>query len=239
MKIDDNWFTNTMLANILSHNKNVQSQTSSSNIINQNPFAKIFTELLTELGADSSEQTQAPSIVPNLLSTIDYLDNSQNHVSSQNTEIASAGSLRFQSRSTELLNQGLKGALAGKGETLLRAGKLYNLDPALLTAIAKHESGNGESRAANVKNNIAGMMGSNGLKSYASVDDSIMDMARNISKNYLGQGLSSITEIGAKYAPIGASNDPTGLNNHWVNGVTKYFNQLTLKDAPYSSNIKV
>ena len=53
-----------------------------------------------------------------------------------------------------------------------------------------------------------------------------MDMARNISNNYLGKGLSSISDIGAKYAPIGASNDPTGLNNYWVNGVTQYYNQL-------------
>lgn len=70
------------------------------------------------------------------------------------------------------------------------------------------------------------MMGNHGLKSYASIEDSIMDMAQNLSKNYLGKGLSSIATIGSKYAPIGAGNDPTGLNNHWVTGVNKYFNQF-------------
>jgi hypothetical protein len=134
--------------------------------------------------------------------------------------------LRFRSISPEKLNQVLDGKLQGMGQVFIQAGKLYNVDPALLAAISQHETGNGKSHAANEKNNIAGMMGANGLKSYSSVEASIMDMARNLSKNYLGEGLTSISKIGAKYAPIGADNDPTGLNNDWVKGVTHYYHQL-------------
>lgn len=137
-------------------------------------------------------------------------------------------SLSFSQISPEKLDQELDGKLKGMGQVFYQAGKLFNVDPALLVAISQHETGNGKSQSANVKNNIAGMMGTSGLKSYPSVEASIMDMARNISSNYLGKGLSNISKIGAKYAPIGATNDPTGLNNHWVSGVTQYYNQLKI-----------
>jgi hypothetical protein len=144
-------------------------------------------------------------------------------------QIHSNQSLSFNSISSEKLDQVLSGKLKGMGQVFCQAGQLFNVDPALLAAITQHETGNGKSQAANEKNNVAGMMGAGGLKSYPSVEASIMDMAKNISNNYLGKGLSNISEIGAKYAPIGASNDPTGLNNYWVNGVTKYYNQLRIQ----------
>ncbi|NRD79403.1 glucosaminidase domain-containing protein [Bacillus sp. BRMEA1] len=134
--------------------------------------------------------------------------------------------LNFHSINADQLNSQLDGKLTGMGQVFIQAGKLYNVDPALLAAITKHESANGKSNAAYEKNNVAGVMGSDGLKSYSSVEACIMDTARNLSKNYLGAGLSSIAEIGHKYAPVGAGNDPTGLNNYWVNGVTKFYNQL-------------
>ena len=70
-------------------------------------------------------------------------------------------------------------------------------------------------------------MGKNGLRSYASVEDSIFDMARNLRQNYLNEGKDTIAKIGAKYAPVGAANDPTGLNNHWTQGVSNYYSKLT------------
>lgn len=125
------------------------------------------------------------------------------------------------------LENTLEGKLSGSAQHFINAGKKYDIDPGLLTAIAIHETGNGSSRAINEKNNVAGMMGKNGLRSYASVEDSIYDMARNLRKNYLNQGKDTIAEIGAKYAPVGAANDPTGLNNHWTKGVSRQFNNLT------------
>jgi hypothetical protein len=143
-----------------------------------------------------------------------------------NASTHSSESLRFNSVQANKLNQVLEGKLKDKGQAFVRAGQQYNVNPLLLAAISQHETGNGKSKAAIEKNNVTGMMGVNGLKSYSSVEDSINDMARNLSKNYLGLGLTSIGTIGAKYAPVGAKNDPTGLNNHWVKGVTKYFDRL-------------
>ena len=125
------------------------------------------------------------------------------------------------------LENTLGGKLSGTSAHFINAGKKYDLDPNLLSAIAIHETGNGTSRAANEKNNIAGMMGKNGLRSYDSVEESIFDMARNLRQNYVDQGKTTIAAIGAKYAPVGAGNDPTGLNNHWVTGVNRQLNKLT------------
>lgn len=124
------------------------------------------------------------------------------------------------------LDNMLEGKLSGTATHFINAGKKYDIDPGLLSAIAIHETGNGSSRAVNEKNNVAGMMGKDGLRSYESVEDSIFDMARNLRINYLNQGKDTIAEIGAKYAPVGAANDPTGLNNHWTKGVSRQFNNF-------------
>jgi Mannosyl-glycoprotein endo-beta-N-acetylglucosaminidase len=125
------------------------------------------------------------------------------------------------------LNPHLEGVLQNTGHLFVEAGKKYQINPALLAAISIHETGNGTSNAARFKFNVAGMMGKNGLKSYSSIEESIFDMARNLRQNYLDQGKLTIAQIGAKYAPVGASNDPNQLNNHWVKGVEQSFSSLT------------
>ena len=124
------------------------------------------------------------------------------------------------------LENNLDGKLSGSAVHFINAGKKYDIDPSLLSAIAIHETGNGSSKAVNEKLNVAGMMGKNGLRRYDSIEDSIFDMARNLRKNYLNQGKDTIAEIGAKYAPVGAANDPTGLNDHWTKGVSRHLNNL-------------
>lgn len=142
------------------------------------------------------------------------------------TSAADKSDLKFRPVQFLKLDEQLAGKLSGAAVHFIEAGKKYDIDPKLLSAIAVHETGNGTSRAANEKNNIAGMMGKNGLRSYETVADSIYDMARNLRQNYLNQGKESIAQIGAKYAPVGAANDPTGLNNHWTTGVQRFYNTL-------------
>jgi hypothetical protein len=50
--------------------------------------------------------------------------------------------------------------------------------------------------------------------------------AATISKNHKrwvdsGQHVDFITFLGNRYCPVGADNDPTGLNNHWIPNVKK------------------
>jgi beta-N-acetylglucosaminidase len=214
MIIGDDWFTKSMLINTIYRNEKLRSQLVLPTSDIQIDFAEVLNQLLLQKkeGNATVLQPSFQSFEPNM--------------KIRNAPLNTNEPLRFESLSPEKLDLVLAGKLKGMGQAFVRAGQQYNVNPALLAAISQHETGNGKSRASIEKNNIAGMMGINGLKSYASVDDSINDMARNLSKNYLGLGLTDIAQIGSKYAPPGAKNDPTGLNNHWVTGVTKYFDKL-------------
>jgi beta-N-acetylglucosaminidase len=219
--IGDDWFTKNMLVNSLYRSENLRnkltSQTEASEL-----FSQVLNQLLNgnDLHLPDTAQPKINSFDLNLYSSINP------YINMPAMPMSTGEPFRYQYIHPEKINQVLDGKLTGMGEVIVRAGQKHNIDPALLAAVAIHETGNGTSKAANEKNNVAGMMGKNGLKSYASVEESIMDMARNLSKNYLGEGLSSISQIGAKYAPIGAANDPTNLNNHWVTGVNRFLNQL-------------
>ncbi len=189
--------------------------------LGQNPFANQLPGPFTPIQViiqSYPAQMQTQSGYASAISPID--------ISNVPTSAADKSGFGFKPVQFLKLENTLEGKLSGAANHFINAGKKYDIDPSLLSAIAIHETGNGSSRAANEKNNVAGMMGKNGLRSYDSVEDSIFDMARNLRKNYLNQGKDSIAAIGAKYAPVGAANDPTGLNNHWTKGVSRQFNNL-------------
>jgi LAS superfamily LD-carboxypeptidase LdcB len=121
------------------------------------------------------------------------------------------------------------GSLAGKEDVFNAAAKKYGLDPALLMAIAMHETGKGTSTMVAERNNPGGLFDSNANDYYrfASVDEGIDAMAKNLKEKYIDQGLTTIEAIQTKYAPVGAANDPRGLNKDWVPGVTSFYKQIT------------
>ncbi|MEH7253885.1 glucosaminidase domain-containing protein [Neobacillus niacini] len=219
MIIGDDWFTKNMLVNTLYRNENLRTQLTTASKGND-LFAQVLNQLLTQKDIQTNIQPKINSFDLNLYSSLNP------SIGMSAMSLSTGEPFRYQSIDPEKINQVLDGKLTGMGEVFVRAGQKHNIDPALLAAVAQHETGNGTSRAVIDKNNVAGMMGKSGLRSYGSVEESIMDMARNLSKNYLGQGLSSISQIAAKYAPVGAANDPTNLNNNWVSGVTRFINQL-------------
>lgn len=95
-------------------------------------------------------------------------------------------------------------------------------------AISKHETGSYTSPLFKNANNIGGLYNSNTKKfyTYKTLDDGIEAYVRNLKKGYFDKGLDTIEKIQKKYAPINADNDPTGLNNNWVSGVTYFYNEL-------------
>lgn len=95
----------------------------------------------------------------------------------------------------------------------------------MLMAISKHETGDWTSSIYKNYHNMGGIIGSNGFRQYSSLDEGIEDFVNLLDKYYINNGRNTIELIGAKYCPVGASNDPTGLNQHWVPQVTKYYNQ--------------
>ena len=99
----------------------------------------------------------------------------------------------------------------------------------LLISISRHETGNWTSKAFTKNNNFGGIMDSDGLRDYNSYEDGLNDFVRILKTYYFDLGFDTIEKIGAKYCPVGAANDPNGLNQYWVGGVTNFYNSY-LKD---------
>ena len=96
-------------------------------------------------------------------------------------------------------------------------------------AISRWETGNYTSKAFKEKNNVGGMMCTSGLIHYNSLDEGIEKFLINLKSNYFDIGLDTIEKIQKKYCPVGAANDPTGLNQYWLGGVTNLYNELHSK----------
>lgn len=120
-----------------------------------------------------------------------------------------------------------KGVFEGQGKIIIDSAKKHKIDPVLMTAIMFHETANGTSDAVRSKNNPGGLMKpEGGLMSFDTLKKGIEKEASVLSRLYIKKGLTTIKEIGDKYAPPGASNDPNNTNIHWVGAVTKYVKQL-------------
>lgn len=86
------------------------------------------------------------------------------------------------------------------------AAEVYRVDPTMLYAIARHETGNFTSRLFVENNNPGGIKdfdSASGWASYGSEFEGIMEMARLIRRGYYNYGLDTPEEIGAKYCPDG------------------------------------
>lgn len=134
-----------------------------------------------------------------------------------------------------------QGVLAGQGAMVASIAEKYGIDPNLLASIMALETGWGTSSAIKNYNNPGGMMDPSSnwmsLTHYSSLAEGIEAVAKNLKNNYINQGLTTISSIGAKYCPVGAANDPNGTNSGWVPSVTKIYNMLT--GANISSNTKI
>lgn len=124
----------------------------------------------------------------------------------------------------------LPSALDTHRTAFITAGQQYGIDPRVLAAISMHETANGKSSAFTSKNNAMGVSNSSGPIAFDHVDDSIAKMARLLGSKTSGPYKSATTleEIAKIYAPVGAENDPRGLNGSWLAGVSKYLEQLGL-----------
>lgn len=127
------------------------------------------------------------------------------------------------------------GVFSGKEQLFIDIAKEHSIDPILMAAIAFQETGKGTSNAVVLYNNPGGLMdpASNWLSllQFESLEDGLYSMAKTLSRLILKEGRVTIQELGSAYAPIGADNDPLGLNDYWVPNVTKHvaaFGGLTM-----------
>jgi hypothetical protein len=97
----------------------------------------------------------------------------------------------------------------------------------MVLAISKHETGHWKSSLFRNNNNLGGIYNSREKKfyTYETQDKGITAMVSLLKNGYFNKGLDTIEKIGARYCPVGAKNDPKGLNKNWVPNVTKYYNE--------------
>ena len=101
----------------------------------------------------------------------------------------------------------------------------YNIDWKMAVSISAWETGHWTSNLYHNKNNIGGLYCGEFL-SYNSLDEGVDAFVSNLKRNYFDLGLDTLEEIQKKYCPINAANDPTGLNQYWLGGVTQIYNSL-------------
>ena len=215
-------------AQSLDESKSLQSQLQNYNSQIQSTREQIFQvyynmEVQAANASAAATMGTSSSLGGNSVSSYTYSGNNQQFVNSFNNS-------SFQ-----------QGVLAGKGEMVAGIAEKYGLDPNLLASIMALETGWGTSSAIKNYNNPGGMMdpSSNWMKltHYSSLEAGIEAVAKNLKNNYIDQGLTTISSIGAKYCPVGAANDPNGTNSGWVPSVTKIYNMLT--GANISANTKI
>lgn len=120
------------------------------------------------------------------------------------------------------------GVFKNYGNTFIQIAEKQGIDPVIMAAIAFHETGYGTSNAVKTKNNPGGLMNPNGsgLFVFATLNDGLESLGRTLHNRIVRDGKNSIELLGSVYAPVGAANDPTGLNKNWVPTVTKIVQNL-------------
>lgn len=113
--------------------------------------------------------------------------------------------------------------LAGEGATFVSKGVAAGIDPRALVAIAAHETILETYVPSQAIHNPFGLGPG---WAFASDADAIARAAQTLGAFYVPEGRTTLSAIGAKWAPLGAGNDPTGLNANWTAGVGAYYAAL-------------
>ena len=128
-----------------------------------------------------------------------------NDAQSLDTQLAAAGS-----------------PLAGNGAVFVREGIANNIDPRFIVAITAQETMLETYGPAQEIHNAFGL--GPGI-SFASEADAITMAAQTLHR-YTQDGLTTIGAVSGRWAPVGASNDPQGLNGGWSEGVGTFYAAL-------------
>ncbi|HFN8602467.1 TPA: CHAP domain-containing protein [Staphylococcus aureus] len=126
------------------------------------------------------------------------------------------------------------GALEGKAKEMVKIAKKNKIPPKLFMAIVASESEWGKGANATIQKNPLSLMGAGPLQVFPSIEEGLDKGAKNLYDLYISEGLTTPKKIGPKYAPVGASNDPTNLNSNWVPTVTKIMDSLGGEEATCS-----
>ncbi|HTI35273.1 MAG TPA: hypothetical protein VL422_16475 [Miltoncostaea sp.] len=110
--------------------------------------------------------------------------------------------------------------MAGEGATIVTEAAAVGIDPRAIVAIAAHETMLETYGPAAEIHNPFGL--GPGI-AFASERDAVKRAVATLAGWYLPEGRTSLATIGAKWAPVGATNDPGGLNANWTTGTGTYY----------------
>lgn len=112
--------------------------------------------------------------------------------------------------------------LAGMYDQVVASARRAGVSPALLASVMAQETGRGQHMRGN---NPGGLMGKGGLMKFGDLDTGIDRTALAVAKNYNAAG-GDLAKMRDSYAPLGAKNDPRGLNGSWLPGVQKFMGEM-------------
>jgi hypothetical protein len=110
--------------------------------------------------------------------------------------------------------------MAGEGATIVTEAAAAGIDPRAIVAIAAHETMLETYGPAEEIHNPFGL--GPGI-AFASEREAIVRAVSTLAQWYLPEGRTTLATIGAKWAPVGATNDPAGLNANWTTGTGTYY----------------
>ena len=113
--------------------------------------------------------------------------------------------------------------LVGLGPVFVREGERNRIDPRALVAIAMHESVLG---TAGSGASIHNAFGWGPAIAFPSWEANIATVARGLARGYVARGRDTLAAIQPVWAPVGAVNDPSGLNSAWTDAVGRYYADL-------------
>jgi hypothetical protein len=113
--------------------------------------------------------------------------------------------------------------LAGDGTTFVNGAAAWGLDPRALIAIAAHETILETYAPALAIHNPFGIGPG---RAFATNAEAITYAAELLARHYVGEGRRTLGDIGGKWAPVGAGNDPANLNVNWTAGVGASYRRL-------------
>lgn len=113
--------------------------------------------------------------------------------------------------------------LVGLGSVFVEEGSRNRIDPRALVAIAYHESVLG---TAGSGARIYNAFGWGPAIPFPSWPENIAAVARGLASGYVAKGRDTLAEISPIWAPIGAANDPLGLNTNWLVSVGSSYEEL-------------
>lgn len=124
-------------------------------------------------------------------------------------------------------------AFSDKADKIISEAKKAGVSPVIFASIMIHESAWGTSFAIKQHNNPSGQMSAGGLIHYNSLDEGIEATGRTLKNLIVERKLQTVEALGSVYCPVGAANDPMGLNKNWVPAIKEFI--MTLGGNPEAS----